>query len=77
MPKRNFETGAVLRDVFEKQTRGRYRFGRGEWVLAMPEMPKIVRTRVRSLLQLWAVQKKSGVVADAPSHTYRAREWVR
>ena len=47
VPKRSGEAGAVLRDVFEKQARGGYRFGRREWVLGVPEMSQIVRRRVR------------------------------
>ena len=47
VPKRSGEAGAVLRDVFEKQARGGYRFGRREWALGVPEMSQIVRRRVR------------------------------
>ena len=47
VPKRSGEAGAVLRDVFEKQARGGYRFGRREWVLGVPEMSQVVRRRVR------------------------------
>jgi hypothetical protein len=66
----------VLYDVFEEPSRGGYRCGGCVWVLDVSEVSRILRQRVRHVLQLRTVQEKGGTVADASNHRYRAREWV-
>lgn len=67
----------VLWDVFEKSSRGGHRRRRRVGVLAVPAMPRILRRRVRDVLQLRTVPEKGWSGADAPSHPARAREWIR
>ena len=67
----------VLRDVPAEQARRGHRRGGGERDLALPSMPRVVRRRVRDLLQLRALPQGARPGADAPGDPARARRGLR